>query len=318
VTAIDNKSSIICQSVGDQYPKTHSALITKKIDRLEYEFKSLPRVIPTSVERAFRALQADECRAIYGSAAELKGVLEGAKIAKVKYHVLPIWFSTADFDDERAAIANKYQSCLRQVTELKRVQGDSAAIRKNQAEQNDESRKALQDQLRKENGVAARSFESAVYSEIKEYLESPKDKHVGVRQKYPQFVRWYEADLLNGWELMSSDSALADYGVVEWKGRVLATGFVEIRTHLRNRSLGEYQHNCHVFGYILDNEFDVAREPIVASCQDDAIAKYKMGRKFASRWIVTNAPASAVDDTMSAPNENRCDEWQEGLSVGNK
>jgi hypothetical protein len=143
---------------------------------------------------------------------------------------------------------------------------------------------------------------------------------VGVRQKYPQFVTWYDTDLRNGWELMSSDSALADYGVVEWKGRVLETGFVEIRTHLRNRDFGEYQTNCHVFAYVLDKEFDVAREPVVASCQDDAIAKYKLGRRFSSRWIVTNAPAVGVDDTISAPlaNDNRCDEWQEGLAAGKK
>ena len=88
----------------------------------------------------------------------------------------------------------------------------------------------------------------------------PTERHLGVRQKYPQFVNWFEGALRDGWELLSIDSALSDYGIVEWKGRVLEAGFAEARLRMQNRDRGEYQDNCYVFGYVLDKEFDRARD----------------------------------------------------------
>ena len=135
-----------------------------------------------------------------------------------------------------------------------------------------------------------------IFSEIKEYVESPTERHVGVRQKYPQFVNWFEGALRDGWELLSIDSALSDYGIVEWKGRVLEAGFAEARLRVQNRDRGEYQDNCYLFGYVLDKEFDRARDAVVVKCKEQAaIERYKLGQRFSSRWIAEALPPSGPE-----------------------
>src|ERR1700720_1365105 len=52
------------------------------------------------------------------------------------------------------------------------------------------------------------------------------------------------------------------------KSRILEAGFVDVRMRMRNRELGEYENTCYVLGYVLDNEFDIARDPIAVSCTD--------------------------------------------------
>ena len=140
-----------------------------------------------------------------------------------------------------------------------------------------------------------------IFSEIKEYVELPTERHLGVRQKYPQFVNWFEGALRDGWELLSIDSALSDYGIVEWKGRVLEAGFAEARLRMQNRDRGEYQDNCYVFGYVLDKEFDRARDAVVVKCNEQAaIERYKLGQRFSSRWIVEALPPSG-SELISTP-----------------
>jgi hypothetical protein len=140
--------------------------------------------------------------------------------------------------------------------------------------------------------------------EIKNFVEFPKEKHFGVRQKYPAFANWYQRMLGDGWELVKVDSVLKDYGVAEWKGRVLEAGFVDARLKMQHRQLGEYRDACYTIGYTLDKEFDIAREPLVASCSDEAaLTRYKQGARFSSLWIAaprssTGSEASVIEETL--------------------
>ena len=93
------------------------------------------------------------------------------------------------------------------------------------------------------------------------------------------------------------DSALSDYGIAEWKGRVLEAGFAEARLRMQHRDRGEYQDNCYVFGYVLDKEFDRARDAVVVKCNEQAaIERYKLGQRFSSRWIAEALPPSGAGD----------------------
>ena len=307
IVATDNRSSIICQTVDD-HPKTHESLINGKLERLEYEFQSLPRVVTTSIDSAFLGIKRQDCRAVYGSAENLKTLIQGLKRDKINYHVVPIWFSKEDFDAETRVVANREAEYERQQRDLIQKKHDEDEREKRGRHQNEVDRKQWQEQVQKQYGSVARSLEKIISSEIKEFVESPTEKHAGVRQKYPRFVNWYQGELRDGWELLSVDSVLADYGVVEWKGRVLEAGFVESRIRMQNRDLGEYKNACYVFGYVLDKEFDVAREPIVVGCNDHgAIARYKLGQRFSSRWIAdTLLPSNSPDKSspVSSPKDS--------------
>jgi hypothetical protein len=188
---------------------------------------------------------------------------------------------------------------------------DEEALRRKHLDQDDESRKRLQDELRKQYGAAARSFENAIQSETKQYVESPKERHLAVRQKYLQFTTWYENKLRDGWELLNISSEIEDYGVVEWKSRILEAGFVDVRMRMRNRELGEYENACHVLGYVLDNEFDIARDPIAVSCTDKAITQYQIEHRFSSKWLVAALPAGQSPAPMPNLSPEACSDWRE-------
>jgi tetratricopeptide (TPR) repeat protein/predicted aspartyl protease len=285
IVATENRSSIICQTVDD-HPKTHESLVNGKLERLEYEFQSRPRVVATSIDDAFIAIKRQECRAVYASAENLKILIQGLKRDKINYHVVPIWFSKEDFDAEARAVANREAEYERQQRALIQKKHDEDEGEKRRLQQTEVARQQWQEEVRKQYGSAARSLEKAISLEIKEFVDSPTEKHVGARQKYPQFVNWYQGVLRDGWELLSVDSALDDYGVVEWKGRVLEVGFVESRIKMQNRDLGEYKTSCYVFSYVLDKDFDVARDPKWVGCDEQTtIARYKLGQRFSSRWI---------------------------------
>jgi hypothetical protein len=268
IVATDNSSSIICQAANDAHPKAHDALINRWLDRLEYEFQSRLVVAGTSIESAFIRIKRGECRAVYATAESLKELIDGFKRDKVNFHVLPIWFARVDFENAIVEVAKEEALCAQQWQDLKRKRDEDAALIKLRAQQSGEERQNREDELRKQYGSAARLLEKMIFSEIKEYVESPRERHLGVRQKYPQFVKWFEEALRDGWELLSIDNALSDYGIVEWKGRVLEAGFAEARLRMQNRDRGEYQDNCYVFGYVLDKEFDRARDSVSSNAMN--------------------------------------------------
>jgi hypothetical protein len=222
-----------------------------------------------------------------------------------------------EFEKEKELIANKFIECMRAINDRIGKDRDEETLRNRRSEQNQEGRAKLQDQLRYEYGSAARAFENDIYSEIKQYVESPSEKHSGVRQKYPRFVEWYESVLGDGWEMLSTQGVIEDYGVVEWKSRILEAGFVNIHIRMRNRDLGEYRNDCFVLGYVLDKEFDLARDPIAVTCnEEDVIARYKAAQRFTSRWVVTASahPSRGAATSSSLPVKD-CREWQEGTAL---
>lgn len=56
---------------------------------------------------------------------------------------------------------------------------------------------------------------------------------------------------------------------------------------MRNRILGEYSTHCFITGFVSDQEFGMDREPFVELCDKagDAIAAYRQGLRFTSRWL---------------------------------
>lgn len=179
---------------------------------------------------------------------------------------------------------------------------DDAAIEAKRQAQSETVRHARQLALQQQNGAQARALEKSIISEIKDFVESPKEKHLGVRQKYPVFANWYQRMLSDGWELMKVDGVLNDYGVAEWKARVLEAGFVDAHLKMQHRQLGEYRDACYTVGYTLDKEFDIARELLATSCSDEAtLTRYKQGVRFSSLWIA--APRASIDGEINVTEE---------------
>jgi tetratricopeptide (TPR) repeat protein len=286
LVAIGNGTSVICQTSTDR-EKAHEALVARSFDRLQVELGPSPKVISTSIDSAFVSAKRGQCGAIYGSSRELRDLITSLQRDKLNYHVLPIWFSPADIDAEQNAIAARVTQELRQQQAIEQKRQDDEVRAEIEKKQTDAERIKREEKLRKENGVPARGLEDSIFAEVKAFATKSEyeDKtHVG--QEWPALATWYRGKIREQWELENVASELRDYGVVEWKNRVLEAGFVAITFKIKHRLLGEHQQKCFIVGYVSDREFEVERDPIAVTCENDgAINGYKRARKFSSKWF---------------------------------
>ena len=294
LVAITNGTSVICQTVPDR-EKAHEGLVSRSFDRLQVQLGPSPKVISTSIDSAFVSAKRGQCGAIYGASKDLKDLIASLQRDKLNYHVLPIWFSPADVDAEQNAVAARVARELREQQEIEQKRKDDQARAEIEMKQTSVERKQREERLRKENGVLARGLEEAIAAQIKEFAaaeikaladRSDYEDKTHVRQAWPALATWYREKIRGEWELENVASELRDYGVVEWKSRVLEAGFVAITFKMKHRGLGEHQQKCFVVGYVADREFEVSRDPIAVPCEDDsAIDRYKIARKYSSKWF---------------------------------
>jgi hypothetical protein len=283
--SISNGSSVICQTVEGN-AQVHESLATRIFDRLEVEFQAPPRLVTTSVESAFISAKRGQCGAIYASAEDLRKLLQSIQRDKLNYHVLPIWFSQADVDDESKVLAAKEVTQAQRDRTRQQKIADDKKLEELRNKSSEKQRQDRQRDLRQQYGSLARGLEATMFDEIRTFVDAPDKQHLGIQQKWPEFANWYQSRLREQWGLDSINKDLDDYGMVDWKNRVLEASIVAVTFKMKNRELGEYRDSCWLFGYIFDKEFDVARDPIGVRCDNgDAVKRYKLGRHFSSRWI---------------------------------
>jgi tetratricopeptide (TPR) repeat protein len=284
LVSIANGPSFVCQTVNDQ-SEAHDSLVTRSFDRLQVELKSAPSVRPTSVDAAFVSTKRGQCGAIYGSSKDLKQLIISLQRDKLSYHVLPMWFSEEDVKSEQTALETRLAKDAQEKQKLDQKKKDDQLLKDLRDKLTDEERKKRQDKLRKDNGALARGLERGILDEINSFLKQEDDR-THVKQEWPEFADWYQARIRDQWELENVTSDLNDYGVVEWKNRVLEAGFASITFKMKHRLLGEHQQTCFIFGHIVDREFEVERDPVMVSCdRSDKIERYKLARSFSSKWF---------------------------------
>jgi hypothetical protein len=286
LVSIENGTSVVCQTVADRQ-KAHEGLVVRASDRLQDELGSSPRAISTSIEGAFVSAKRGQCGAIYGASKDLRDLIASLQRDKLNYHVLPIWFSPADVEAEQKQVAEAEARNLREQQQLEQKRKDDQLRADIQRRQTDAERSERQEGLQKENGVLARGLQEKITDEVKEFAtKSELDDKTYVRQRWPALATWYRERIADEWELESVASELRDYGMVKWKNRVLEAGFVAITFKMKHRGLGEHQQKCFQVGFVADREFEVARDPISAPCDDEsAVNRYKTAHEFSSKWL---------------------------------
>jgi tetratricopeptide (TPR) repeat protein len=284
VVVVKNSTSVVCQTVTSQQ-KAHESLLSHDADRLELEFGAPASTISTSIDSAFVAAKRGQCGAIYGAAKDLRELVTSLQRDKLSYHVVPIWFSTADVDAEQTKIADHLTSEIRAQEALEQKKRDDQVRRAVERKQTNAERTEREAQLRQQNGSLARGMADSVLSRIKTFSSEAGDG-MRVAQEWPSLAKWFGDQRRQEWELESVSGDLLDYGVVEWKSRVLEAGFVAVRFKMKQRALGEYQEKCFSVGYTADHEFDVERDPIAVPCEDEStLSRYKVAHSFTSKWF---------------------------------
>jgi hypothetical protein len=284
VVVVKNSTSVVCQTVTS-LEKAHESLLSHYADRLELEFGAPASIISTSIDSAFVAAKRGQCGAIYGAAKDLRELVASLQRDKLSYHVVPIWFSSADVNAEQTKIADRLASEIRAQEALEQKKRDDQARRAVERKQTDAERTEREAQLRQQNGSLARGMADSVLSRIKTF-SSEAGGGTRVAQEWPSLAKWFGDQRRQEWELESVSGDLLDYGVVEWKSRVLEAGFVAVRFKMKQRTLGEYQEKCFSVGYSADHEFDVERDPIAVPCEDEStLSRYKVAHSFTSKWF---------------------------------
>jgi hypothetical protein len=286
LVSIANGTSVVCQTVADR-ERAHEELLARASDRLQLEIGS-PRVISMSVESAFVAAKRGQCGAIYGASKDLKELVVSSQRDKIKYHVMPIWFSPADVEAEQKEVAEAEARKLRTEKELEQKKKDDQYRREQEGKQTEAEKRQRQEALRKDNGALARGLQEMIAEEVKEFAFAISDAgdKTYVKQRWPTLATWYREKIRGAWELENVSTDLRDYGSVKWKNRVLEAGFVEVTFKLKHRELGEHQQKCFLVGYVADREFAVPRDPIAVPCEDaNAVTRYKIAHEFSSKWI---------------------------------
>jgi tetratricopeptide (TPR) repeat protein len=281
-----NHSPEICRAIEGN-DDVNNALIAQAADRLEVELKETPRGNPRawSIENAFIAVKRGQCGSIYGNAETLKSLMLSLKRDKIDYQVLPVWFSREAWESEAKDQRERAARVARNLKEIEEAKANAVRIAAIKNRESGEERRQREKKLREEYGASARAMENIIADEIKAFVEYPRTDYVGIQQKYREFALWYKKMLNDQWELVDVRSELDDYGVSIWKNRVLETGFINSKIRMKNRMRGENQESCFEFGFVLDREFEVARDAVGVACEDrNVIARYKKSKDFSSRW----------------------------------
>jgi hypothetical protein len=281
-------SPTVCQIVAAE-AEAHLAASRPFVRQLEQDLGKVPAFSATTADAAFVSAKRGQCGAIYGTSPDLKVVSAALRRDGVPFRFLPSWIEQAAIEGAGKTIADararELESQARAEADARRARADADRLQAIKDQEASVVRDRRQAELRQENGPLARALEDRLTSELKELLEGAQNPRAA--GKYPDIARWFGDQMRDQWELMAAETTLIDYGMSDFKGRSLDTGFARTEIKMRNRLLGEYRTTCFVTGFIHDHEFSMEREPVSAPCDtaEDLITEYKKGERFTSRWI---------------------------------
>ena len=281
---VDNAASSICVTAPDDVQGALKAMLLqdngKMLGRL---FASTPDMPSRTVEAAFMDAKRGECGGILGERTNLWDAIQGFRRDNVSYSVIPLWFDSK-LVSERAAQLRDDEANEAQMTEdEKRRQKEQEALAQRRLELEAANASVRESALRQENGPQARARADEIFEAVKAVIQG-RDSWAAA--DFPELVSWYRGDTDDGWEYVSANSSISDFGTANWKSRPLEVVVTDISIEMKNRLLGENKVRCFRLGLIFDAEFQMHREPLVTECTNDSTTKdWEQARGFKSSWV---------------------------------
>ena len=290
---IDNDNTTLCTDVEKTLGQASIMnLLSNEFTRMGYG-KSVSNVSFNSVETTFANVQRGRCGFIYAGEESLTKLLNALKSSGTKYDILPIWYSKKMVKNEQLRQESKNQSALIEAQKRKeqkdkdkklaelRAESDLAALEASgvlKAEQ--------QKELQKRNRNIVKSHLQLIKKEAVLLLDKDPDNTGPMMSLYPSLLGFIEDQFKEGWELSSFNVEINDYGLSNYRNRIIETFITDINFTLKNRVLGEYDPRCARVAIINDKEFEMLREPELAGCEPGSLDSYKKKLDFQSSWIV--------------------------------
>ncbi|ESY86403.1 hypothetical protein X739_11870 [Mesorhizobium sp. LNHC220B00] len=281
-----NSSTRIC-SVADGSLDIHGAAIDKIA---AYAAISGDKVPYSSIDKAYEDIRHEHCRVLYASAANLKATSEALARDGVQYTFAPVWLDKSDAATAAAKLDAAKQQEVK-AAEAKRVAADEEKRIAAQREEDEKKSQSMrQAGLRQKNGPAASALLNIFSDGLKRTVLGPADKAntgpgINVEGLFPDFTKWNAGLSRDDWKATDVISEVQDYGTVNWGGRNLDGIFIKTTVKMASAERGQYKDECFLFGAVVDNEFQMVRDPYESTCDADTSANWAVGHELKSLWV---------------------------------
>jgi peptidoglycan hydrolase-like protein with peptidoglycan-binding domain len=266
--------------------------MTQEVTALVETSKPMPVISERNLERLYSLILRDECRLVYGPASSLQQITQALKRDEHAFTFLPVWFEKETVTKEARKLADIELAKTRRLEADRLAAEEGARLAEIQRKEELSQRVVVEAELRKASGSAANArlakFVIVLKASVMPVAGQPFDAQ-NPKLLYVEFLAWLQAQANAGWELDNIDTAVSDYGDVLWKNRKLDALVTQAVFKLKSRERGEYRSECFLFGIVLDDEFEMERDPVAAPCKDEKtkIGTWKIGHGFASCWRAT-------------------------------
>ena len=283
---IDNDSTTLCTDVDNTLGQASiMSLLSNEFTRMGYG-KSVGNVAFNNVEDTFANVQRGRCGFIYAGEETLANLLNAFKSSGTKYDVLPIWYSKKDVKSEQLRQDSKEQSSLINVQKRKEQADKDKKLAELRAEAEGVVKKEQQERLRNLNRNIVESHVQLVTKEAELWLDEDPEDTGEMLSLYPNLLSFIEKKWKESWELDKFDVDINDYGLSNYRDRIIETFITEINFRLKNNDLGEYDNFCIRVAILDDKEFKRFREPMQGNCELNSLRTYKKRLDFQSSWVV--------------------------------
>lgn len=284
---LTSSSDRIC-SVVDGNAAVHEATIGQIAD---FAGMSGSTVSYPSIDKAYEDVRHEHCRVLYASAADLKAASEALARDGVQFAFAPLWLDKNDAASTAAKLDAAKQEEVR-AAEAKRVASDEQKRIAAQRETDEKNFKSVrQGDLRQKNGPAATTLLNLFSDGLKRTVLGAPDKAnapsgINMETLFPDFAKWNAGLTQDNWTPTDVTSEIQDYGTVNWKGRNLDGILVKATVKMASAVRGQYKDECFVFGAVVDNEFQMVRDPYESKCNDaESSAQWAVGHELKSLWV---------------------------------
>jgi len=283
---LGNQSFGVC-TVIDGDPRIHQSVIDEITQSVPL---SAPMVKATTVDEAYAALRRDQCRVLYSSNQTLKKIASALTRDGISFSYAPVWFDQPQMAAEQTKLEAEKQEQVR-ATEAARVAAEEAKrladLKLAETRQSKASQEAL---LQQQNGPAATALSNLLSYGLRKVVlneigSKPAGPSIDIENIFPQFALWHAGLSHDDWNPTDVVVAVRDYGNASWKDRNLQAIIVQADVKMKSAERGEYRDECFIFGAVIDNEFQMVRDPYEAHCNNDTSAAWSTGHDLKSLWV---------------------------------
>ena len=319
---IDNENTVLCSDVNSNLRGHNSILnlLKNEFDRLGFG-KEISEKNFKEINEIARDIQRNECGFVYAEASSLSKFVNLLEKLNKNYNVIPIWFTSEQVEEEEEKKEKLRIEKLKKEEELnekareqeiltsQKKENEKALLEASDAEferQQKELRIRSEDKVKEGTELVRKNFES-LYTFLNQSfkdnkivsIQFPKNKppfesdYVEksssnfIWDAFPRFADELNALILEDWIFETDETFMNifDYGISDWKGRLLETFIVDLNYTIKNNLLGEYRNYCKRISYMNDVDFKSYRKLILSEC-NSSFDDYKKQNSFKSYWYL--------------------------------